>query len=86
MPEISRFFGMVIAMYYKDHVPPHFHVKYNEFRAALAIETLEVIEGGLPKRALSLLLEWAVEHRTELKQDWERVMKGEPLQKIEPLV
>lgn len=85
MPEICRFFGMVMAIYYKDHAPPHFHVKYNEFRASIAIETLEVLEGNLPRKAYQLVLEWASEHRGELKTNWDRAMRAEPLEHIAPL-
>ncbi len=66
MPEISRFFGIVIAIFYNDHAPPHFHVKYNSYRASLSIVDLKIIDGNLPKRVLSLVLEWAFEHRVEL--------------------
>ncbi len=57
MPSISRFFGIVIYMYYDDHVPPHFHAKYGEYRTQINIETLEILEGELPHRALSLIIE-----------------------------
>jgi hypothetical protein len=57
MPEISRFFGIVIAMYYKEHAPPHFHAKYAGQRAAFSISDLQMIEGRLPRRAVSLILE-----------------------------
>jgi hypothetical protein len=57
MPSVSRFFGIVILMYYDDHAPPHFHAKYGEHRAQINIETLEIIEGEMPRRAFSLVLE-----------------------------
>jgi hypothetical protein len=63
MPEISRFFEIIIAMYYKEHAPLHFHVKYGGQRAAFAISDFEIIEGVLPRRAIPLVLEWAFEHR-----------------------
>lgn len=85
MPEVSRFFGIVIAMYYKDHVPPHFHAKYAEQRAAFSIEDLNMIEGHLPRRAISLILEWAFQHRDELTENWERAQRKETLDKIDPL-
>jgi hypothetical protein len=66
MPEISRFFGIIIAMYYNEHNPPHFHAKYGEFEAVLNIHNLQIMEGSLPKRAKALILEWADEHRAEL--------------------
>lgn len=85
MPEISRFFGIVIAMFYKEHVPPHFHAKYSGEWAAFSIEDLKMIEGKLPRRAISLILEWAFQHRDELMANWEKIQRREPLEKIEPL-
>jgi len=85
MPEISRFFGMVVAIYYRDHSPPHFHVKYGNFRASIAIESLSLLEGKLPRRALTLVVEWALEHRTELVDNWKRAATGRCLKKIRPL-
>jgi hypothetical protein len=85
MPEISRFFGIVIRMYFNDHVPPHFHAHYGEYQAEIAIETLDILKGNLPNRVLGLALEWAVLHREELWADWERARAGEPLEPIEPL-
>lgn len=85
MPEVSRFFGIVIAMYYKDHVPPHFHAKYAGQRAAFSIDDLKMIEGHLPRRAISLILEWAFQHRDELMENWERAQRKEAIEKIDPL-
>lgn len=85
MPRISQFFGIVISMYYNDHSPPHFHAKYAGYEARLAIETLGIEEGELPRRALAMVLEWAALHRTELWDNWERARKGLPLVQIEPL-
>ena len=85
MPEISRFFGIVIAIYYKDHHPPHFHAKYGDETAVLSIDDLKVIEGGLSRRALLLVLEWAFEYRDELAEDWALAVAGKPLRKIAPL-
>ena len=85
MPEISRFFGIVIAMYYTDHLPPHFHAKYAGQRAAFSIKELKMIEGELPRRATSLVLEWAFQHRDELMERWEKAQKKEPLEEIKPL-
>lgn len=86
MPEICRFLGIIITMYYQDHAPPHFHVKYGDYRTSVSIDRLEVLEGDLPKRVLSLVLEWAHEHRQELLEDWEAARLKKPLKKIEPLV
>lgn len=85
MPRISEFFGIVIAMYYNDHAPPHFHAQYAEHHAQVSIETLELIEGSLPRRALALVLEWAALHRRELLEDWQAARRGEPLSAIPPL-
>lgn len=85
MPEISRFFGIVIRMYQNDHYPQHFHAVYGEFEALINIETLAIYRGDLPRRALALVLEWAVLHRDELRQDWELARKGQSLQPIAPL-
>jgi hypothetical protein len=85
MPEISRFFGIVIKMYFNDHTPPHFHAEYGENAAELAIDTLEVIHGHLPNRVLGLVLEWAVLHRKELRSNWELARAKEALISIEPL-
>src|SRR5437868_1804837 len=71
MPTISTFYGILIQMFWRDHVPPHFHALYAEHEAQIDIRTLEVIEGDLPKRALVLVLEWASEHRSELMEDWD---------------
>jgi hypothetical protein len=86
MPEISRFLGIVIAMYFKEHAPPHFHAKYGAQRAALSIDDLRLIEGKLPPRVMSLVLEWAFQHREELLENWRRAERKEELRKIEPLV
>jgi hypothetical protein len=85
MPEISRFFGIVIAMYYDDHAPPHFHVRYGEYKAIMAIDRLGIVEGYLPPRALGLVTEWATLHKNELHEDWTLAEKHAPLKKISPL-
>ena len=86
MPEICRFLGIIISMYYKEHAPPHFHAKYGEQRASFSINELKLIEGTLPKRVVSLVLEWAFEHRSELIENWELARNKEDLKKIDPLV
>ena len=86
MPEISRFLGIVIAMYYKDHPPPHFHAKYGDQTGVSSIADLKLIEGHLPRRVISLVLEWAFEHRDELMEDWKLAIAKKPLRKILPLV
>lgn len=85
MPTISEFFGIVIRMYYDDHNPPHFHVFYGEHEAQICIQTLEIIKVKLPKRVLALVLEWSIEHRNELRQDWTLAELHQPLDKIKPL-
>ena len=85
VPEVSRFFGIAIKMFYSDHAPPHFHAEYAEREALVAIETLELLRGELPRRALALVLEWAVAHRDELRADWDRARSGQPLVPIAPL-
>jgi len=85
MPEISRFFGIIIFMYFDEHNPPHFHVKYGEERAVLSINELKVMEGKLSRRALSLVLEWANEHRQELTDNWISLETTGNFSKIAPL-
>jgi len=85
MGGVRRFFGIVITMYYKEHAPPHFHAKYAGERAAFSISDLQMIEGRLPPRAISLVLEWAFQHRDDLMEDWRRVESREELLKIDPL-
>jgi hypothetical protein len=85
MPTISRFYGILIQMYFGDHVPPHFHALYAEFEALIAIETFAVIRGQLPNRAMALVLEWAQQHRDELRRDWELCVQGQVPMKILPL-
>jgi hypothetical protein len=85
MPEISRFFGIVIRMHFEDHRPPHFHAAYGEFEAEVAIGRLEILDGRLPSRALGLTMEWAAQHRDELMMDWELASTRQPLRRIAPL-
>jgi hypothetical protein len=86
MPTISQFFGIAIRMYFDEHAPPHFHAYYGGESAAVSIETLGVTEGHLPRRALALVLEWAVEHRLDLEANWACLEEHKPLKDIEPLV
>jgi hypothetical protein len=85
MPEISRFLGIRIFMYFEDHAPAHFHARYAEWSAVIEIETLAVSKGDLPGRALGLVVEWARLHRDELRLDWERARTAQELVPIEPL-
>ena len=84
MPEISRFYGIVIYMFYREHNPPHFHVKYQEYNAIIDIND-EIIYGTLPRRALRLVLEWMDLHKQELLMNWKLMEESKPLNKIEPL-
>jgi hypothetical protein len=85
MPSISIFYGIVIQMFWNDHAPPHFHALYGEYEAIIDIHTLEVIVGSMPRRALSLVLEWASEHRNELMEDWRLCEARQTPHKIPPL-
>lgn len=86
MPEISRFLGMVIYMYFNDHNPPHFHVQYNNFRAIIDIEKLAIIDGNLPARVLGMVVEWAELHQAELRTNWNSLIETGNYSKIAPLV
>ena len=85
MPTICTFFGILIRMFFNEHSPPHFHAEYGEFKAVIAIQSLEVMEGKLPRRALELVLDWAELHQTELIEDWELCRKHVEPHPIEPL-
>jgi hypothetical protein len=85
MPEISRFYGIVIKMFFDDHNPPHFHALYGEYEVLIDIGSFAVFAGHLPPRALGLVIEWATLHQDELLNNWERAQAQEPLSKIEPL-
>lgn len=85
MPEICRFFGIVIKMFFDDHNPPHFHAEYEKYEALININTLSLISGKLPHRALGLVLEWAYIHQDELKSLWKDAKELKPLKKVAPL-
>ena len=72
MPEIARFYGIIIKLFFGDHPPPHFHAVYGEHVGLFNIETLEMIEGDLPNRARKLVIEWAQLHRDKLKDMWNK--------------
>jgi hypothetical protein len=84
MPEISRFLGISIFMYYRDHEPPHFHAVYGEFEITVEIER-GLVTGRFPRRALSLVLEWCLLHKTELLAGWDLALRKLPLNPIPPL-
>ena len=85
MPEICRFFGIIIAVYFSEHNPPHFHAIYAGEKIAIDIRSLNVLEGRISPRALGLVIEWASQHQSELMEDWELARKEQPPKKIEPL-
>ncbi len=85
MPEISRFFGIVVRMFFNDHNPPHFHAFYAEDEALININTASLFAGGLPPRAFGLVIEWTTLHQQELLDDWQKAREMKPLVKIEPL-
>lgn len=84
MPELSRFLGIVIYMYHRDHAPAHFHAEYAEFEISVDIESGRVT-GKFPRRALNLVMEWYSLHKVELAADWKRAQARQPLKAIDPL-
>lgn len=86
MPEIARFLGILILMHFREHNPPHFHVEYNEFEATLTIQPLSLLDGKLPPRVLSLVIEWASEHQQELLENWNSLRTTGAFHRIAPLV
>ncbi len=85
MPTISAFYGLLIQMFFQDHAPPHFHVKYGEYKALIDIRKLELIDGKLPRRALNLVLDWAELHQTALLDDWQLCQDMQNPKPIPPL-
>jgi len=85
MPELTRFYGIIIRMFYGDHLPPHFHAVYQGEEVQVNIETLEVMEGSISRRSLALVLEWAVQHRDELRRAWDLASRNREPGKIAPL-
>ena len=85
MPVVSRFFGIAIAFYWEDHLPPHFHAKYSGEEAMIDIRTGEVLEGVTSRRALAMVEEWRTLHEAELLDNWERARNRQPLAYIPPL-
>lgn len=85
MPTISQFYGITIRMYFDDHAPPHFHAYYGSDAAAIEIDSLQILEGKVRRRTLSMVIEWATEHREELRQNWDLAAAHQPLQEIAPL-
>lgn len=84
MPEITRFYGMIIKMYFqqREHNPPHFHVIYGDYMGAFEITTLRMMEGDLPEKAQAMVREWAAQYKEELLKIWET----QDFVKLPPLV
>ncbi len=85
MPEVSRFYGIAVRFYYRDHPPTHFHAIYGEFEALIEIETGAIYRGRLPKTAYDLVNNWRQLHMQELREDWNRARLQLPLLPIAPL-
>jgi hypothetical protein len=85
VPTISRFYGITIQMFFKEHGVPHYHARYGGQIAVFTVESLERLHGELPRRAERLVREWAKLHRDELMRNWEHARAGRPLTRIEPL-
>ena len=85
MPELSRFYGIIIVLRYREHPPAHFHAKYQEHEASIDMQTLELTAGWLPNKAKALVLEWAAQHQAELLQAWNQARSGIQPAKIAPL-
>ena len=85
MPEISRFLGIVIAMFYNDHAPAHFHARYRELEIRVDIQSGRILSGSFPKRAEALVMEWYSLHCGELMINWQLAGERRPLLKVAPL-
>ena len=84
MPEISRFYGIIIRMFYNEHNPPHFHAEYGEFRIVMNLSD-EVVNGFMPQRALRLIFEWTELHKNELLENWDICQNEDIPNRIAPL-
>ena len=85
MPELCRFYGIIISIFYDEHNPPHFHARYEKNKVAIDIRALKVLEGKIQPRALKMVREWASQHQKELMYGWELSQAGKPPVKISPL-
>lgn len=85
MPEVSRFLGIIIKMFFGDHAPPHFHAEYQGFKAIFNIRTGELIEGRFPKNQATIVTAWALIHKKELVDNWKALTTGKEAKKINPL-
>lgn len=86
MPRISAFYGIVIYMYFNEHNPPHFHAVYGEYQVEIAIESLAILEGKFPPKALGLVMEWAAQHQEELLTNWNDLRRDGTWHTIAPLL
>jgi hypothetical protein len=84
VPEISRFRGIIIRMYYRDHAPPHFPAEYGEHEITVGIES-GLIAGAFPRKSLADVLDWYDLHRDELAANWDLAQQQQPLNRIQPL-
>ena len=84
MPEVSRFLGIAVSMYYEEHGLPHFHALYGEHEVSVEVDS-GAVHGSFPRRALRHVLEWAALHKAELMANWQRAREGQPLRRIAPL-
>lgn len=84
MPEICRFFGIIITMFADDHNPPHFHIRYGNYKATITIDK-GIVTGQMPRNALNRVFRWLDLHRDELMENWKRLQNGEQAEKINPL-
>jgi hypothetical protein len=85
MPEISRFLGIIIRMFIKEHNPPHFHAFYGDDAATFSIDTGQMIQGELPRNQAAFVTAWAIMHKEELLQNWNNLSEGLKAKKINPL-
>ena len=85
MPTISAFYGILIQIFWREHGPPHFHALYAEYEALIDLRDLSVIRGSLPRRAMALVLEWAMDHRRDLMENWNLCSRMQTPKAIEPL-
>jgi len=85
MPEVSRFFGISIRMYFDDHNPPHFHAIYAGAETEIGLDPVTILRGRFPRRALGMVLEWAAFHQQELLNNWAQIQSGEAPRRIDPL-
>jgi hypothetical protein len=84
MPIISRFFGIIVFMFWREHQPPHFHAKYGDEEVIIEIQTGKVT-GNISQRVLNMVQEWRELHKDELMVDWKLAEEGKPLKRIKPL-